>query len=101
MITSFFNESNAEETTLKWFTEIGFNAYYGPDISPGGVGPERESYEQVILSGRLEQALARINPAIPPDAIADAAHKIAVIDHPNPYERNRPVSYTHLRAHET
>ena len=82
-------ESIVEEALLAWLEQLGFSLLHGPDISPGGVGQERESYEQVILSGRLEEALARINPAIPPDAIADAAHKIAVIDHPNPYERNR------------
>ena len=49
------NESTVEMAALGWFSELGFDTLHGPSIAPGEQGQERESYEQAILSGRLQE----------------------------------------------
>lgn len=51
---------------------LRYSYLHGSVISPGGEQPERENYEQVLLLGRLRDAIARINPDIP-DAAREAA----------------------------
>ena len=71
-----FTESHVEQATLDWFQELGYSYAFGPDLAFDGTRPERESYEQAFLSDRLKAALARINPAIPAEALEDAFRKI-------------------------
>ena len=82
-------ETTLEKTTLDWFEWLGWQARYGPDISPGGPNCERKDYNQVILIGRLQTALENINPNIPPDAVEEAVRKIARADSPSLIENNR------------
>ena len=52
-MTQKLNESAVEEQTLAWFSELGYQTLYGPDISPdpnGTPGTDRDRYEQVILT---------------------------------------------------
>ena len=66
-MTHKLNESAVEDQTLAWFSELGYETLYGPDISPdsdGTPGTERGKYEQVILSHRFLQAVSRINPGV-------------------------------------
>ncbi len=44
-----------------------------------------------MLEGRLRQALARLNPDLPPDALEDAFRKLTRADAPSLIERNRAV----------
>ena len=66
-MTSKLNESVVEDQTLAWFSELGYETLYGPDISPdpdGTPGTEREKYKQVILTRRFLNAVSRINPTV-------------------------------------
>lgn len=56
-----FNESAVEEAALEYFRELGYATEWGPNLSPDGARPERTSYEDVILYGRLRAAAERIN----------------------------------------
>ena len=49
---------------------------YGPDIAPDAPGAERDDYGQVVLERRLHDALARLNPGLPPAALDDALRKL-------------------------
>ena len=69
-------ESLLERAALEWFEELGYEAACGPDISPGGSKPERDSYSQVLLLNRLRQALLRINPTLPEEAIEKAISEL-------------------------
>jgi len=82
-------ESLLERAALEWFEELGYEVAYGPDISPGGSKPERDSYSQVLLLNRLRQALLRINPTLPEEAIEKAIHKLVHIAKPTLEETNR------------
>ena len=42
----------------------------GPQIAPGELAAERESFGEVVLVGRLREAIRRLNPAIPEEARA-------------------------------
>jgi type I restriction enzyme R subunit len=82
-------ESVLERAALEWYKELGYEVAYGPDISPGGLKPERDSYSQVLLLNRLRQALLRINPTLPEEAIEKAVHKLIHIAKPTLEETNR------------
>lgn len=77
-----FHESHLEEATIEWFSELGYEYIFGPDISPEGSYPERETYEDVVLAERLKESLVRINPEIPNTGIEDAMRKILIPQNP-------------------
>ncbi|MCE5206934.1 MAG: type I restriction endonuclease subunit R [Chloroflexi bacterium] len=72
-----FTESTIEQAAIDWFTGLGYTYAFGPTIACDGSSPERASYSEVLLSGRLHSALSRLNPSIPPDALDDAFKKIS------------------------
>ncbi len=82
-------EDAIEKTCLEWFESLGWDVRFGPDIAPDGPVPERRDYSQVILERRLEEALFRINPEIPPEAIEDAIREIVKVESPGIEENNR------------
>lgn len=88
---SEINETTLEKTTLDWFSSLGWDTAFGPDISTDGPNSERKDYDQVVLVGRLQIALENINPNIPLDAIEEAVRKIARADSPSLIENNRRV----------
>jgi type I restriction enzyme R subunit len=58
---SIIAESHVEEAALAWLSELGFTVAGGLDIGPDGITPERASYGDVVLDGRLRAAIARLN----------------------------------------
>jgi len=73
---SAFTESTVEQAALAWLEDAGWRVAHGPDISPDGdtLTPflsqrERKSYSEVVLARRLRDALARLNPDLPADAL--------------------------------
>ncbi len=88
-----FVESVVEEAALAWLGGVGWHVARGPDIAVGMPGAARSepSYRDVVLDGRLRQALLRLNPDLPPDALEDAYRKLTRTDAPSLIERNRAV----------
>ncbi|MDK2889149.1 hypothetical protein G7K71_08855 [Desulfofundulus sp. TPOSR] len=66
------NESLIEQAALQWLAELGYETAFRPEISPGGERPERGSFRDVVLVGRLREALARLNPHLSDEAMEDA-----------------------------
>jgi len=89
MARNNFYESQLEEATLEWFEELGYEIVFGPDIAPDGEYPEREDYGEVILVERLKEALTRINPKLPNDAIEDALRQILIPQSPSLIMNNK------------
>ena len=54
-------ESVVEEAAIQWFRELGYEYKPGIDLAPDGASPERTSYAQTVLEGRLRAALPRFN----------------------------------------
>lgn len=67
-------ESAIEALAIKLFQQLGYSHIYAPDISPDGDHPERRRYDEILLTGRLEKALQRINLGIT-GAVLQAALK--------------------------
>ena len=88
-----FSESVVEDAALAWLDALGYAVLHGPDIAAGEPGAERSdpNYRDVLLERRLRQALARLNPDLPPDALEDAYRKLTRVDTPSLVERNRAV----------
>jgi len=84
-----FTESTVEEAALELFSALGYTIVHGPLIAPGELLAERGEYSEVLLLDRLRRALARINPQVPADAIADAVRKLSSVAGPNLEESNR------------
>ena len=82
-------ESDIEQANLDWLSGLGWAVAHGPDMAPEGKAPERASYGDVLLLGRLKAALARINPQLPPDTIDDIVRKIVAAEMPSLVEENR------------
>ena len=78
-----FDESTVEQAALEWLRELGYGYAYGPEISPGGSAPERDSFVEVLLLGRLRAGLQRINPRLPPTAIDDAVRQVRDLASPD------------------
>jgi type I restriction enzyme, R subunit len=89
MTANKFAESTVEEAVLEWADELGYAIQYGPEIAPDEPSAERDSFEQVILTDRLRDALARINPKVPADALDEAFRRVTRIETPSLIENNR------------
>jgi len=70
------NESHVEEAALEWFGELGYTVGHGPQLAPGEPAAERQSFGEVVLVGRLREAIRRLNPAIPEEAREEALRKV-------------------------
>jgi len=57
------NESILEDAALEWFGEMGYAVGHGPHLAPGEPAAERDSFGEVVLVGRLCEAIRRLNPA--------------------------------------
>ena len=86
---SALTESVVEEAALEWLAGLGYAVAHGPDIGPEGTAPERGSYAEVLLAGRLRMALSRLNPHLPAEALADVLRKVRQAESPSLVEENR------------
>ncbi len=76
MVGSQIVESDVEEMAVHWFRDLGYQVEYGPDISPNGAAPLRDSYQEVVLHSRLELAIRRFNPSLPDETIKEVVQKV-------------------------
>ena len=90
---SAFTESVVEDAALAWLEALGYALLHWPRIAAGEPGAERndQNYRDVILEIRLRDALARLNPALQPEALDDAWRKLTRVGAPSLVERNRAV----------
>lgn len=88
---STFTESVVEDAALDWLDGLGFAVKHGPEIAPDMLGAERTDYGQVILEQRLRDALVRLNPALPSEALDDAFRKVMRPEGPTLEARNRAL----------
>ncbi|MCS6297534.1 MAG: type I restriction endonuclease subunit R [Nitrospira sp.] len=82
-------EDELERLALTWFQDTGWEYRHGPDIAPDGDAPERGDYREVLLRGRLLEALRRLNPTIPNSLLDDLVHRVAKLDQPSLILNNR------------
>ena len=90
-MSASFTESVVEEATLAWLENLGYTTLHGPEIAPGEPFAERDDYGQVVLERRLRQALHRLNPQAPPDALDEAFRRLTRPDSPSLVANNHVV----------
>src|SRR5690349_2415959 len=90
------NESILEDATLEWFGELGYGIGHGPHIAPGESATERGSFNEVVLVGRLREAILQLNPSIPDETREDALRKVLRVVAPSLTQTNRAF-HTFLR----
>ena len=63
------NESVVEDAALDWLESLGWMIRHGRELGPDTADAERQDYGQVVLEDRLRQALMRLNPKLPVEAM--------------------------------
>ena len=86
-------ESDVEDAALEWLAGLGYAVVHGPDIGPEGTAPERGSYDEVLLAGRLRKALWRLNPNLPAETLEDVLRKVRQTETPSLVEENRRLHH--------
>jgi type I restriction enzyme R subunit len=82
-------EDQLEQEALGWLGELGYTHVYGPTIAPDGGSPERDTYREVVLVGRLRSAIDRLNPKVPLAAREDALKQVLDLGVPVQMSANR------------
>jgi type I restriction enzyme, R subunit len=75
-------DAYAEQPTLQWLAELGWEVKHGPDLGPEGATPERDSWRDVVLVGRLRSAVASLNPELPGNAVEYVAQQVLTTTSP-------------------
>jgi len=84
-------EDIVELAALETLQELGWTYLHGSVIAPDGVAPERRSFGDVILIGRLEAAIARLNEDAPDAARNEAMRRVLTGELPSLVEENRRI----------
>ncbi len=91
MTETNFSEDVIEQAALAWFEVLGYQVIGGPVLAPGEATAERDSFSDVVLAGRLREALARLNKFIPSEALDDAFRKLTRPDAVSTLTNNRII----------
>ena len=75
-------ENIIEAFAIELLDKLGYEYVYAPDIAHDSENPQRDSYAQVLLLNRLQNAVKRINHSIPANAQAEAIKEIQRIASP-------------------
>lgn len=96
-------ENDIEKLAVDLLQGLGYQYVYGPDIAFDSETPERNSYEEILLISRLQNAIRKINPSIPLHAQEQALKDVQRIQSPELLVNNEafhklltdgiPVSY--------
>jgi type I restriction enzyme R subunit len=88
---AFLSEVALEQALLDQLRALNYSIEREEDIGPDGYRPERESHDEVIFKKRFEEAVTRLNPALPLEAIQDAVRKVMQSELPSLLEENRRI----------
>ena len=80
-------EDMLEQEAIGWLKEVGYTHVHGSTLTPGEGG--RESLSQAVLTQRLANAIARLNPHLPTSAREDALAQVLNLDVPSMLGANR------------
>ncbi len=86
---ALLTEWDAEQAILGWLEGLGYQVLHGPEIASGEPAAERSDYGQVVLLGRLRQAVAALNPDVPSEALDEAVRKVTHPESPSLVANNR------------
>jgi type I restriction enzyme, R subunit len=90
-VSNPFTESVVEEAARDGLKSVGWQFAHGPEIAPGMLTAERRDYGEVVLAQRLREALVRLNPTLPGEALEDAFRKLTRPEGADLIQRNRAL----------
>lgn len=70
------SEDEVEAAALTWLAELGWSVVHGPEVNPESAPLERTDYSAVVLAATLRDALIRLNPTLPGEALSDAVRRL-------------------------
>lgn len=73
---STLTEDAIEQYQLQLLQNLGYAYHHGYGLQPEGKDQERENFGEIVLKDRLQQAIHRLNPTIPADALNQAQREI-------------------------
>lgn len=79
-MSGFYTEADYENSIIELFQNMGYKYIYGPDV-------ERDFYNP-LYEVELDNALRRLNPTMPRDAITDALYKLKNFDNADLIQKN-------------
>lgn len=86
-----FTESTVEQAALAWLEAIGWRIAHEPDIALDQLLGGRRDYGKVVLAQHLRDALERLNPDLPAEALDDAFRKLTRPEGADLIQRNRAL----------
>ncbi|MHB1328715.1 MAG: type I restriction endonuclease, partial [Gemmatimonadales bacterium] len=86
-----FTESVVEEAAAAWLEAVRWQVMPGPEIAPDMPAAERANYGEVVLTHRLRDTFARLNPGLPAEALEDAFRKLTRPEGADLVQRNRAL----------
>ncbi|MBX3313770.1 MAG: type I restriction endonuclease subunit R [Actinobacteria bacterium] len=81
-------EGIVEAACLGYFQAIGYHTLPGPVLGPDGEAPERSSWDDVLIEGRLRDAIARINSDLPAGVVDLAVARVRRAESQSPTAEN-------------
>ena len=79
-MSGFYTEADYENSIIELFQNMGYRHVYGPDIERDFTSP--------LYEDELTDALYRLNPSMPDDAIADALFKLKNFENAELVQKN-------------
>ncbi|EDM70675.1 type I site-specific deoxyribonuclease, HsdR family protein [Roseobacter sp. AzwK-3b] len=73
---AFATEDDLEQWALSELQSIGFTYQHGLELSPEVEDPVRQSYHDTLLLPRLDAAIRRLNPTLPPEAVQTVLNRV-------------------------
>ncbi len=70
-------EAEVEAVAVGWLGELGWSVAQGVEVGPDAAPHERADYGAVVLAATLSEALGRLNPEMPPEALKHAARRLS------------------------
>src|SRR5690625_1707668 len=86
---TFLDEQAVEGLLLETFVALGYERQNDKVIGPDGACAERTSHADVVLLGRLQSAVERLNPELPGSVLEEAIRKLTLVERPSLLEENR------------
>jgi len=77
------NENAVEQQAIAWFQEVGWAYLHGSKLAPDVAPEQRADGKAVVLAGLLKDAIARLNPRLPMEAVEEVARVAAQREHPD------------------
>ena len=86
---AFASEKDLEHECLTWFASLGYEILPSAHLVPGSEYGERSSASEVVLLGRLREALRRLNPEVDEEAVAEGLRVLFRVEAPTLTLRNQ------------